>query len=326
MSLFEYIVPMDQVGLVLMNLPLLGLAITARTRILYCKAAVEFVLWYQDQPGAYSSYSHIDTYLAVYLNLLFESQTTHLGHANNVVYGLMHVVPALRQRLPTTRRCLKGWKKSRVAFSWPPLSWELCCMLAVQLSSVGWYDEALALLVSYDGYFRINELLSCRIRDFYCWKLSDPPQYQFRLKHTKTGPNKLVTLTRNDIGAALVTYIRTRYDGESSTERIFNFSSRHYRKRFRIGCELLGWESVGFVPHSVRHGHASDDFNAGMPVETIQVRGRWASIESTRRYIQSSRVHLIRGRLTSILPVLPDYKVQTVLSLMQEAYLNSLPQ
>lgn len=326
MSLLDCIVPLDQVGPALMNLPLLGLSITPRTRILYSKAAAEFILWYQDQPGAYSSYSHIDSYLAVYLNLLFQSQTSHLGHANNVVYGLMHAAPSLRQRLPTTRRCLKGWKKSRVPFSWPPLTWELCCMLAIQLSSVGWYDEAWAVLISYDGYFRISELLSCRVRDFYCWSLSDPPQYQFRLKHTKTGPNKLVTLTRSELGAALVTYIRTRCDGESGTERIFNFSCRHYRKRFKIGCELLGWESVGFVPHSVRHGHASDDFNAGVPVETVQVRGRWASIESTRRYIQSARVHLIRGRLTSILPILPDYRVQTVLSLMQEAYLNSLPQ
>ena len=199
-------------------------------------------------------------------------------------------------------------------------------MLAIQMSSVGWYDEAIALLIAYDGYFRISELLSARVRDFYHWTLSDPPQYQFRLSQTKTGPNRLVTMTKPDLGAALVTFIRTRWDGESSRTRIFNFTPRHFRKRFRIGCELLGWDSVGFVPHSLRHGHASDDFNAGVPVDTIQVRGRWASIDSTRHYIQSSRVHLIRGRLTAILPVLPDYRVQTVLGLMQESYLNSLPQ
>ena len=199
-------------------------------------------------------------------------------------------------------------------------------MLAVQMSSVGWFDEALALLIAYDGYLRINELIQCRIRDYYCWALSDPPQHQLRLKHTKTGPNKLVTLTKTELGAALVSFIRTRYSIESSRTRIFSFTAQHYRKCFRIGCELLGWESVGFVPHSVRYGHASDDFNAGVPIETIQVRGRWASIESTRRYIQSARVHLIRGRLSPILPLLPDYKVQTVLALMQDAYLHSLPQ
>ena len=242
----------------LLTMPLLRLVIRPRTTLLYSRAAAEFILWYQRQPKAYSHYTHIDLYLSLYLNMLFESRLTHLGHANNIVFGLMHVVPSLRTRLPTTRRCLKGWKKSQNTHSWPPLTWELACMLAIQMSSVGWYDEAVALLIAYDGYFRISELLSVRVRDFYHWTLSDPPQYQFRLVETKTGSNRLVTLTKPELGAALVTFIRTRWDGESSRTRIFNFTPRHFRKRFRIGCELLGWDSVGFVPHSVRHGHASD--------------------------------------------------------------------
>jgi hypothetical protein len=325
------IVPTHRVGRMLVTLPLIGLTITRRTHQLYSTAAAEFIRWYQQQPEAYSDYSHLDSYLAIYLNLLFRSRVSHLGHANNMVFGLMHLVPALRTRMPISRRCLKGWKKSRVSYSWPPLTWELACMLAVQMSEVGWFDEALALLISYDGYFRISELLATRIRDVMHWTVSEPEVYQIRLKNTKTGPNRLVTLTKNDLGAALITFINTRLDGASSRSRIFHFSARHYRKCFRKGCELLGWESVGFVPHSVRHGHASDDFNSGVPLETIQVRGRWASIDSTRHYIQSSRVHLIRGRLGSTLNVLPDYRVQTVLERMQFGYLQhddgqSLPQ
>jgi hypothetical protein len=326
MSLFTTIISSDRVNSMLLTMPLLSLAIRPHTYNLYSKAAAQFILWYQKQPDAYSSLSHIDSYLSVYLNLLFQSQTATFGHANNTVFGLMHIVPALRSSLPTTRRCLKGWRKSRVTLSWPPMSWELCCMLAIQMSSVGWYDEAFALLITYDGYFRINELLNSKLRHFFYYGLSTPPLYQFRLKETKTGVNKLVTLTRIDLGAALMSYIRTRYDGRSQSHLIFNFTASQYRKRFKIACEMLNWESVGFVPHSVRHGHASDDFNAGVPIETIQVRGRWATIQSTRNYIQSGRVHLIRGRLTPILPFLPNYESKFVLELMQKAYLQSLPQ
>jgi hypothetical protein len=320
---FDFGIPL---GEAVLNVSLLQLAVTPRTRKLYYNAAADFIAWYRNKPGACSSYVHIDVHLAVYLDTLFRSGISHLGHANNTVFGLIHLAPFLKPWLPVTRRALKGWKKSRVVLSWPPLVWELCCMLAIQLSSVGWYDEAFALLVGYDGYLRISELLSCRVRDFHEWILAEPPQYQLRLKFTKTGPNRLVTLTRPGLGAMLGSYIRTRHAGKSSQTRIFGFSPQQFRKRFRIGCELLGWESVGFVPHSLRHGHASDAFNDGVPVETIQVQGRWASIESTRRYIQSARVHLIRGRLTPILPVLPDYGVQAVVSLMQETFLNSLPQ
>jgi len=316
----------------LYNCSLLRQVIKPQTLKLYSKAAAEFINWYKTTPGAYSSPNHFDVYLSTYLNSLFESGLTHLTHANNMVFGLMHIVPTLRQQLPIARRCLKGWKKSRATQSWPPMSWELACMLAVQLSSVGWMDEGVAVLIAYDGYFRISELLQCRIKDFLVWNLSNPPQYQLRLRDTKTGPNMLVTLTNPHLGNALLSYIQTRFDLRGpdnrriSRQRIFQINIRDYRRRFRTGCELLGWESVGFVPHSLRHGHASDDFIAGVPVETIQFRGRWSLTESTKTYIQNARVHLIRGRLNPILPSLPNYNVNTVLELMQQAYLNSLPQ
>jgi hypothetical protein len=166
MSLFNTSISSDRVNSMLLTMPLLSLAIRPRTYSLYSKAAAQFISWYQNQPNAYSSHSHIDSYLSVYLNFLFQSKTATFGHANNTVFGLMHVAPVLRTALPITRRCLKGWKKSRVTLSWPPLSWELCCMLAIQMSSVGWYDEALALLITCDGYFRINELLHSKLRHF----------------------------------------------------------------------------------------------------------------------------------------------------------------
>jgi integrase len=107
---------------------------------------------------------------------------------------------------------------------------------------------------------------------------------------------------------------------------IFNFSAAQYRFRFRMVVEMMGWGTVGFVPHSLRHGHASDDFINGVPIESIMTRGRWKSIDSTRHYIQSGRVHLIRGRLAKHLPVLTTYSPTYVLALLLDSYSNSLSQ
>ena len=43
-----------------------------------------------------------------------------------------------------------------------------------------------------------------------------------------------------------------------------------------------------FVPHSLRHGGASCDYMAmgAVRLEDILHRGRWATIKSTRHYIQ----------------------------------------
>src|SRR3954464_15922195 len=121
MSSFTAIVSSDRVNSMLLSMPLLSLTIAPRTNNLYCKAAAEFILWYHKQPDTYSSYSHIDSYLSVYLNLLFQSKTATFDFANNTVFGLMHIVPALRTQLPAARRCLKGWRKSRTTLSWPPM-------------------------------------------------------------------------------------------------------------------------------------------------------------------------------------------------------------
>jgi integrase len=306
---------------------LLNATIQPRTLQLYTTATACYIRWYQIQPGAFSSVNHVDKSLCDYVTLLFLSDVS-MSYAHQTVFGLIHFVPELGGELHRTRRALKGWKKKHKTRSHPPLSWELVCMLAVQMSAVGWYEEALATLVSYDGYFRTaSELLQLKVRNFHhivVRRDMSHNNYVCRLARTKTGRNKLVTLTMPDIGAALLSFIRVR--GLSPSDRIFNFPAARYRHRFKLSCEMLGWQSVRFVPHSMRHGHASDDFIEGIPIETIMVRGRWKSIESTRHYIQSGRVHLIRGQLPSDLPILPDYTPKRVLELLQHTYLHSLSQ
>jgi integrase len=302
---------------------LLDATIQPRTLQLYTAATANFIRWYQIQPDAFTSTRHIDHRLCDYITLL-HLHSASMSLAHQTVFGLLHFMPELSAELHRTRRALKGWKKKHVTHSHPPLTWELVCLLVIQMSSVGWYDEALATLISYDGYFRTaSELLLLRVRDFhYSNKLNT--NYLCRLRHTKTGRNKLVTLTKPELGEALVSYIRVRKLRDN--DRIFDFPASRYRHRFRMSCEMMGWKSVGFVPHSLRHGHASDDFIDGIPLETIMVRGRWKSIESTRNYIQSGRVHLIRGRLSTLLPSLTDYSPKYILELLQYTYLNSLPQ
>jgi integrase len=250
-----------------------------------------------------------------------------MSHAHQTVFGLLHFMPELINDLLRSKRALKGWKKKHVTRSHPPMSWNLLCVFAIQMAAVGWYEEALATLISYDGYFRTaSELLTLRVKDFHFTTTAagQHSNYICRLRHTKTGRNKLVALTMPELGEALIAHIRVC--GLSQRDLIFNFGAARYRFRFRMVTEMMGWNTVGFVPHSLRHGHASDDFINGIPIETIMTRGRWKSIDSTRHYIQSGRVHLIRGRLSNHLPTLTNYKPRYILQLLLEAYINSLPQ
>jgi hypothetical protein len=48
-----------------------------------------------------------------------------------------------------------------------------------------------------------------------------------------------------------------------------------------------------YVPHSCRHGGATALYMAGVPIETILHRGRWASTKSARYYVQSGEALLL---------------------------------
>jgi integrase len=305
---------------------LLDSIIQPRTLQLYCTATAKFIRWYRIQADAFISVRHIDERLCDYVTLLY-SKGAPMSLANETVFGLLHFMPELTRDIFRTRRALKAWKKNHITRSHPPMSWQLLCVFAIQMAAVGWYEEALATLISYDGYFRTaSELLSLRVKDFHYSNLPNQQHsnYICRLRHTKTGKNKLVTLTMPALGEALIAHIRV--SNLVGRDLIFNFSAAQYRFRFRMVVEMMGWGTVGFVPHSLRHGHASDDFINGVPIESIMTRGRWKSIDSTRHYIQSGRVHLIRGRLAKHLPVLTTYSPTYVLALLLDSYSNSLSQ
>jgi hypothetical protein len=307
---------------------LLDATVQPRTLQLYTTATNDFISWYRVQPGAFTSIRHVDNRLCDFITLLYTAGAP-MSIAVQTLFGLLHFMPELQHDLYRSRRALKGWRKNHITLSHPPMSWKLLCVFALQMAANGWYDHALASLIAYDGYFRTaSELLTLRVKDFhYSTTTTSGSDHQrvhsdfiCRLRQTKTGSNKLVTLTMPALGEALIAFIRTRR--LARRDRIFQFTAARYRFCFRMVAEMMGWGSVGFVPHSLRHGHASDDFVNGVPIETIMTRGRWKSIDSTRHYIQSGRVHLIRGRMSHAIPTLTDYSPSYVLDCLQSSYLK----
>ena len=76
-----------------------------------------------------------------------------------------------------------------------------------------------------------------------------------------------------------------------------------FRTLFAEAQEAMGWAGGGpghrtlYVPHSLRHGGASCDFLVwgGERLEEILFRGRWASMASTRHYVQTGPALMAAG-------------------------------
>jgi hypothetical protein len=74
-----------------------------------------------------------------------------------------------------------------------------------------------------------------------------------------------------------------------------------FRKWLKATCHVLGVGSIGFTPHSLRHGGATADFLRGLAVADIQFRGRWKCFESLFRYLQQAESLSIQQRLPTAL-------------------------
>jgi integrase len=237
----------------------------------------------------------IDHLLAEYIQHSFDSS----GSFTNAAHALHAVIfhrPDLKQHLFVSRQCIKGWERVKHSTSHPPLTWELTVVIACTLAHSGYHAPSVAMLVAFDCYLRVGELTRLRRCDIVM--PHDPRMGQAHtgmavcLPKTKTGPNQSVSLQSPVVADILYHWVRRLQLPSGSTRRIFDFTESHLRRLMQNACRSLGIGATPYVPHSLRHGGATADFLRTKSIEHVQFRGRWKSMESSRRYIQTARALL----------------------------------
>lgn len=261
----------------------------------YTAAVRKFLEWIYDNNYVFSSTSEADELLLEYLHDFYLGGGGK-GEANNTVYGVIMLVPALRQCLHSSRLALRGWSRLHPPQSYPPLTWELTVVIGVQMVRGGRLAEGLATILGFHCYLRLGEICNLRVSD-----VADSGdarvggEYRgmaLRLRTTKTGPNQWVEVK----DAAVIALLRQRLSGRRSGSFVFGFSASSYRRLFKAVLSNLGLSSA-YVPHSLRHGGATRDHLLGASLEHVLMRGRWASTKSARHYIQAGRAMLLANEV-----------------------------
>jgi hypothetical protein len=241
----------------------------------------------------------MDTLLSEYMEWLYESDFSR-SSAIGAFFGLLHFHPNFKGHLPEAHMALRGWQRLAPGASYPPLTWHLTCLLALQLTNHGNQAAAVAVLLSFDGYLRISECVGLDVSDValpHDARLGSTAVQQtwaaLRLRRAKTGPNQWVQLTRTEVTQLLVRYVRTR----PPIGPLFPFTAVQLRASFHAAADALGLSELGFTPHSLRHGAATHDALLGMGLEDIMRKGRWVAGKSARTYIQTGRALLMSLRL-----------------------------
>jgi len=271
------------------SLFLIDAAFADSTNKKYIAAASAFSLWLTQRELDPESPDGFDRVLTIYFHHLYRTGQGK-SKAACTLNGVLSVMPQLRQHFPLSRLALRGWNRLVPVRSYPPLTIELTFCIALNFIHSHLHRAAIATLLAFDCFLRINEFLNLRRDDIADAKdsriSSTTAQMTVRLRHTKTGHNQSV-IVRNPIVIFLVRSLISKLP-PTSQQRLFPYSDQQYRKLFHSACAGLGLSSE-YVPHSLRHGGATYCFILGMPMEDVLTRGRWASSKSARRYIQAGR-------------------------------------
>ena len=239
-----------------------------------------------------------------------ESQFTAHGRraiqrSENAHNGLHLFFPRTRRRLTRSEVALRSWRRQKDTVSYPPIPRNVATLLAAHLARRGEMHAALAVLLSFDCYLRINECLQLRRSDVRIpadHRIGEPYRHcALFLRTTKTGKNLSVEVFDPAIARLLHRCLLTLPLGSS---RLFPFSEAVFREQHVKGTlHQLALGHLHFVPHSFRHGGATHDFvSRRMSSEYVRIRGRWKSQQSADRYMQQ----LAAVDLTFVVPAAVD--------------------
>ena len=111
-----------------------------------------------------------DDALEDYIQYMYEHGMSK-EKASRTVYGIAWAFPMWKHgvmgALPLARACLSGWGKLEPGTSRPPVPFEVAYAIALECLRHGRATSGLAVLLMFECYFRVSELLHLRARQVF---------------------------------------------------------------------------------------------------------------------------------------------------------------
>ncbi len=274
-----------------------GLSSNTNTR--YLQAVNIFIQYLNNNTLEAYDIVELDELLNEYIIELYSTGDSK-SLAANTIYGIYFLIPSFKNQLGLSVQRLKAWNRVETAMSHAPITYELACLIATSMCKVDyhWCTYAIGVLVSFDCYLRVGELINLLVSD-----LAVPGDarlhtgslhYALRLGKTKTGRNQFVMIDNNLIGEL----IHTLCKGKQPGDKIFNYSTSKFRAALHSTTLSLGLRHMNYVPHSFRHGAATRDYMMQRrSISKILFRGRWKSTESAKTYVQCGQALLLLNQI-----------------------------
>ena len=267
----------------------------------YDVAVRKFLGWCADfGHGERFSVEDLDALVFRYISWVYVGGNTRGNRQNcvNLVSGVSMYLPHARGRLVLCSRALHSWDKLVPGKVGVPVPYGVMLLLCFLFRAAGDREMALLVQLCFRLYLRISEALGLRVSDVKVPSKGGGSSSVggVYMAHAKTGRDQSAVF----VDPVLVSFLEEHLVGLGTSDRLFPFSYSDVRQRLKSALALLGLSHLPLVtPHSFRHGGATHAYILGTRMEDIMVQGRWASLQTARRYVQAGRSLLFSLRLTS---------------------------
>ena len=236
----------------------------------------------------------VDVALAEKFDRMCYGDRVHVSSGMAIFFGILCLMPELKQQLHLASRSLKSWQKLTTTAEGSPMCEEALLAVAIWLVEGGETLAGCWVLCQYDVYGREQdmEMLNGSDISFDNKVMSLTFGESSRGESVKTGFNQ-GAIVRRGVVVDIFLALRQR----SPSARVFDISQQRMRMLWRKACLALGMSFCGPM-HTIRHAAASEDVaRSRSSLENVRRRGRWKHMSSVQRYTKTHALAKFRARM-----------------------------
>ena len=248
---------------------------------------------------AIHDWNDVDYSLCKYMVYTYQKHGGLIGRqkCSKARSALLFFCPELSQKLLLSNKSLRGWEKLAPSQQYVPFPFELAMGTAYQLFRRGKVAMAVGMILQFDAYLRVGELIALRKRQIIFHAHPTNNEYgTLILPATKAGENQSVTFR----GRFLHALLRRLTAQLQNDDRLFAFSEDTFRRQITITLKILKCYFFTVSSHGLRHGGSTYDAERGIPFEQIKIRGRWRRDQTVFHYLQQGVVAEIRKKIPPV--------------------------
>ena len=204
--------------------------------------------------------------------------------------GLHFFWPEIRGHLRQAWRLFKSWRRVETPARAPPLTLDLARAFVARSVAAGNLALAALIGIGFHCLLRTGELLQLRFTDIEFNTECGVVSLHQSKSGLRTGSQEAVAICDSLVLQLLDTLWSVRLP--SPGELLWPHSGGSFRKEFQGLCKYFNLEQFKLKPYSLRRGGATYLLQAGLPLETILIKGRWRSLSVARLYIEDGLAQL----------------------------------